>query len=344
MTSDELQPLRVDSRNGWVVSAVVLVAIVLCASSRLVGQDIPVVGQPTEHFYQARGSAVKVTWNLDRTTVPEDEEIVAALVVRGATNPTDIVRPDLKKLEPFESRFIITDAVDPAPDARAKEVRFMYRLRPRNRSVKDVPTFQFHYYNPAAPAGKQFPLTEARGQPITVTPPKPKAAPPAIPLAEPEHLFAVVNGPRVLDRQPFSPTVWTWIAFALIGPLVAVGWFLGWRQVFPDATRLARMRRTRAAKRAIDAIHRSDAAVDPHGAIAAAVLGYLRARFPFAPSAVTPHEIGAALAELGMHATETDAVTDFFRACDAARFARPGGYEAALAADAEALVLRLEAA
>ena len=104
------------------------------------------------------------------------------------------------------------------------------------------------------------------------------------------------------------------------------------------------MRRTRAARRATDAIRRSSRAPDPAGAIAAAVLGYLRARFPLSPAAATPIEIGAALTELGLHSSESDAVADFFRACDAARFAPPGEVCTSLEIAADALVTRLEAA
>lgn len=344
MTNDGLVSPRYRARFGYIALAVPLFTLATSHAPLAARQDIPVIGQPTEHFYQARGSGVKVTWNLDRTTVPEDEEIVATLVIRGATNPVDIARPDLKKLEPFESRFIITDSSDTTTDVRAKEVRFSYRLRPRNRAVKEVPTFQFHYYNAAAPAGKQFPLTEARNVPISVTEPKPKPPAPAIPLAEPEHLFAVITGPRVLQSRPFAPGVWTWIAFALVGPLLALGWFVAWRRIYPDATRLARIRRTRAARRAIDTIRRSARAVDPPGAIAAAVLGYLRARFPLPYSAVTPLEIETSLTDLGMPAEDSNRVADFFRGCDAARFAGHIDEHLSLAADAEALIVRLEAA
>jgi hypothetical protein len=313
--------------------------------SPLTAQEVPVVGQPTEHFYNAQGSGVKITWSLDRTTVPEDEEIVATLVIRGATNPHQIIRPDLKKLPAYESRFIITDNRDPTPDPDAKEVRFTYRLRPRNRSVDRFPTLVFVYHNPAAAVGKQFPTTTAKvDEKITVTEPRPKPRPPAVPLAEPDHLFAVATGPEVLAKRPFAPDTWTWVAATLIGPLAAAGWYVAWRRVYPDAARLARMRRTRAARRAIEAIRRSGRAVDPPGAIGLAVLGYLRARFPLPPGAVTPPEVGAALAELGLPAAECDAVADFFRSCDAARFAPPGDSGVSLAADAEALVVRLEAA
>ena len=312
-------------------------------SSIVNGQDIPTVGQPTANFYGAQGSPVRVEWQLNRTTVPEDEDIVATLVVTGATNPRQITRPDLRKLDAFESRFIIPDTRDQTPAADAKEVRFTYHLRPRNRSVDKVPTLAFHYYNPAAAKEKQFPLTTAKEVRITVTEPRPRPAPPPIPLGEPESLLAFKPQPVSLTYPTFSEA-WSWFAIGLIGPLASIAWYVVWRRVYPDAARLARMRRTRAARRATDAIRRSSRTSDPAGAIAAAVLGYLRARFPLSPAAATPSEIGAALTELGMPSSEADAVAGFFRACDAARFAPPGEASTSLAIAAEALVTRLEAA
>ena len=311
--------------------------------SRLVAQDeAPLINQPSENFYHAQGRAVKVVWSLDRDSVPEDGELTATLTITGATNPQRVVRPDLKKLSEFESRFVIADKADPMPGERATEVKFSYLLRPRNRSVDKVPTLQFYFYNPAAPVGKmQFPLTTARAVPITVTE-APKIEPPAIPLGEPDHLFAVTSGQQLLEKRSLNPGYWLWLVVGLTGPLCAIGWFVAWRRVFPDAVRLAKMRRSRAARRAIDTVHRAAKAIDPPAAIATAVLGYLRTRFPFPPGAVTPVEIEATLGELGVDAPECQAIAGFFRACDAARFAPPGDNGATLAADAEALVNQLE--
>ncbi len=223
---------------------------------------------------------MKVAWSLDRTTIPEDGELTATLTITGATNPQRIVRPDLKKLIDFQSRFAITDNVDPPPGEGATEVKFTYLLRPRSRSVDKVPMLEFYFYNPTASAGKSsFPLATARFVPITVTE-APKNEPPMIPLGEPDRLFVVATGQQLLEKGQFVPDYWLWLVVGLSGPLCALGWLVVWQRVFPDAVRLARMRRSRAARRAIDAIHRANRASDPPAVIAAAVLGYLRTRFP----------------------------------------------------------------
>jgi hypothetical protein len=306
-------------------------------------QDIPAVGQPTADFYGAAGSGVKVAWQLDRTEVPEDAEVVATLKVTNVTNPAKVTRPDLKNRDDFKALFVVTDVPGP-PAVGPREVAFAYRLRPRNRQTAEVPGLRFHYYNPAAAAGRQFPLTTAKPVPITVTAAAPKPAAPAVPLAEPDHLFTVFTGPGVLGRPALTPGMWAWAAIGLAGPVAAAVWFVLWQRLYPGAARLARIRRSRAARRATDAIRRVYRTPDPPAAVAAAVLGYLQARHPLPPGAATPSEVAAALAELGVPAVECAAAAGLLRACDAARFAPGAGGWAPLVAGAEALIARLEAA
>ena len=327
---------------AWALLACALAA--LLAARPAPAQDIPVKGRPQSDFYGAQGVGVKVAWSLDRAAVALDEDLVATLTVTNVVNPRAVARPDLKAIPKFQSQFVVADLPDP-PAGGPREVRFAYRLRPRDLAVKAVPRLDFYYHNPSAAAGKEFPLTQTqRDLAITVTPPKPKAAPPAVPLREPEHLFAVARGESVLDGPPFVPCGWLWAAALLAGPAAAAAWFLAWRRVFPDATRLAKLRRSRAARRARDAIRRAADAPDPPAALAAAVLGYLRSRFPLPPGAATPADVAAALAELDRPADECEAAAGFLRECDQARFSAAGSDDRALAADAAALVTRLEAA
>ncbi len=310
---------------------------------RSVAQEgVPLINRPAANFYNAQGTSVKVAWSLDRQTVPEDGELTATLAIAGATNPLQIVRPDLKKLTEFQTRFVITDKNDPGPNERATEVKFSYLLRPRNRSVDKVPILEFYFYNPTASDGKkQFPLAIARAVAIAVTE-APKLEPPAIPLREPEQLFAVATGPHLLEKPKSIAGFWPWLLVGIVGPLSALTWFLAWQRAFPDARRLARMRRSRAARRAIDAIQRANQANDTPATIAEAVSGYLRTRFPLPLGAVTPGEIETALVELKVSAPECAAVAAFFRACDEARFAPPNDNGTSLATDAEALISRME--
>jgi hypothetical protein len=301
--------------------------------------------EPTKDYYGAHGTKVVVKWDLNRVTVPEDDHLIATLVVEGATNPHEIVRPDLRKLPAFTDRFRRIEDVPGQPVAvTAKSVSFAYRLYPWNTTVDRVPALLFFFYNSRAPEGPlQYPQTKAQGVLITVMPAIAKTAPSsAIPIVAPESHFEVATGPDVLDREPFTPGPGTWLLLLTLGPLLAGGWYVVWRRVYPDAVRLARMRRSKAARRAVDAIRRSGRSPDPPGTIAAAVLGYVRARYPLPPGAETPGELGDALRTAGMPSPEADAAVGFFRHCDEARFAPPADTGLSLAAEGESLIARLE--
>jgi hypothetical protein len=299
--------------------------------------------EPKSGYYKARGVGVKAAWAVDRATVPEDGAVVATLTVRNAANPTEIVRPELAKLDDFAARFQVEDVPAPPPKAGATEVAFAYRLRPRNRGVDRLPSLDFYYLNPAVKTGNPFERARAVGVALVVTAAAPKPRPPAVPLDAPDHLLTLETGPRVLEGPPFTPGPVAWAALVAGAVLTPVGWYLGWRWVYPDAARLAKRRRTRAARRALAAVRAAPRSPDPAGACAAAVLGYLRERFPLPPGADTPPEVASSLAAAGAPTDAAGAAVAFLRACDAARFAAAGDTAASLPADAAALVARLEA-
>lgn len=327
-------------RSPWVL---VVIFLVTRHSSLVTRAADPPFYAPPAGFYGAVGTDVKTTWAVDRTSVSEGEAITATLTVRGATNPTEVTRPDLRKLDEYQKRFEIDDVPGPAATAGAKEVTFVYRLRPRNRQVNRLPSLDFPYRHPGIAAGSPFQNAKARGIDLVVTAAPPKPGPPPVPLAEPDHLFAVPAGPGLLGPAPFAPGGWACPAAVLLGPLAAGGWYLAWRRLYPGAARAARIRRRRAADRAARAIRRSAKAVDPAAAVGAAVVGYLAARFPLPPGADTPAEVGDALTAGGLAAGPTGEVVGFLRRCDAARFGGPGDGGVSLDEAALALLARLEA-
>jgi hypothetical protein len=339
MRDEDFNRHRVRARR-WVrrATGVFVFFFILHPSSFILSKQ-PALFEPGEHYYKAEGFSVRVKWEVPVTKVEEGRDLSATLVVTGATNPTKVVKPDLKKLRAFD-HFTVTDVPEAARTESDKEIRFAYKLRPRNRSVTQVPALEFKFRSLAAPPGKNpFRLTRAESVDITVTEPPPK---PITPMFEADRLFEIATGPGVL-RVPFTPCRWAWGAAALFGPLAALAWYLAWRRVYPDAAKLARLRRSRADRRATEAIRRSGRSADPPAAIAAAVLGYLRAHFPLPESAVTPSEIAEALTEVGVPEVAAEQTADVFRACDRARFAPPGDRGASLAHDAETAITRLEA-
>src|SRR5262249_21619480 len=153
----------------------------------------------------------------------------------------------------FAEKFTVTDVSDGPRTPADKEVRFTYKLRPRNSTVTQVPALKFKFLSLAAPPGKDpFRTPQADSITITVTEPPPK---PIIPMTEADHLFQVSTGPEVL-HAPFVPCRWAWMAAALFGPLAAVAWFLVWRRIYPDAARMAKLRRSLAARRAMGTIRK----------------------------------------------------------------------------------------
>lgn len=303
----------------------------------------PALFQPPSGFYGAAGREVETAWAVDRTTVPLGESLTATLTVGGATNPREVARPDLRQLKPFADKFEVEDIPGPAPAVDAKEVSFAYRLKPRNRSVDRVPGLDFYYRKAGIPEGRNpYMNAKARFREITVTA-APKPPPPAVPLAEPDRLFAITTGPAVLGGEPFAPGVWAWLALLVAGPLVAGGWYAGWRWKYPGAARAARLRRAKAARRAASAIRRSHRTPDPAATIAGAVVGYLRSRFPLPPGTDTPAEVGDATRAAGLPDDPAGEVVAFLRRCDAARFGGLGDDPVSLGADAVDLLGRLEA-
>jgi hypothetical protein len=329
----------------WVANLVrvAALAVFLVYPSSLLLARQPAFFEPKTGYYNARGTAVKTAWAVDRTTAPEDGFFVATLTVRGATNPQQVTRPELAKLPEYDSRFQVEDVPGAEASAGAKEVSFAYRLRPRNREVNRLPSLNFFYLNPAVKTGNPFQNARATGIDLVVTA-APRPRPPGVPLDAPDRLFALETGPRLLDPAPFTPGTAAWAALAAGVIVVPVGWYAAWRAVYPDAARAARRRRTRAARRALVAVRAAGRSPDPAAACVAAVMGYLRVRFPFPPGADTPPEVAAGLAAAGVTAGQTDEVVDFLRRCDAARFAPPADVARSLPTTAAKLVAQLEAA
>ncbi|HEY3788158.1 MAG TPA: hypothetical protein VGL71_04845, partial [Urbifossiella sp.] len=303
--------------------------------------------EPTQGFYKARGAGVSATWSLDRETLPADGVLTATLTIRGATNPQEIVRPDLAKIRddeghlPYSERFQIEDVPGQPTSANAREVTFVYRLRPRNEHVDKLPSLGF-YYDTGKKVGNPFQKTWAKGPKLTVTAAaKPKPA--ALPLDAPDRLFAIETGTHLLESEPFATSWIAWLLVFSMGPLMAAAWYAIWRRIYPDGVRLARLRRNRATRRALEAIRRAGRSADPAAALAAAVIGYLRTRYPLTPGVETPGEVGESLRDpLAGTPDLIENIVDFLRHCDEARFAPFGDNSLSLSAGAELLITRLE--
>jgi hypothetical protein len=127
--------------------------------------------------------------------------------------------------------------------------------------------------------------------------------------------------------------------------LLAVGWCLLWRRFNPDAARRARIRQSLAARQALQALNSlAPAAADQRAyRVARIAAGYLQQRLGLPTAEPTPAEVAACLGRAGSPDVLAGKAAEFFRACDAARFAPAPLNAADLTAAASSLILTMEA-
>jgi hypothetical protein len=298
------------------VALLLLLTSVAVAGTPQSVEQIPVIERPADHFYGAIASpqGVKVRWEVSAATVPLGGSFTLTLVVSNAVNPHELTRPPLMELPDFRARFTAAEDL-PDESTPAGEARFRYKLTPRNEGPARIPELVYRSYQPLARTGKREQTTRALGVPFTVTPPAETGAPP-VPLEGPAEFFAVrTDGVFARSGGP-GPGAWVGLLAAAAG--VLAGWVVGWRWLFPDAARLARIRRNRAVRVALDRLRRGN--VGPEQ-VAITVRNYLIARWGLAFTAQTPAEVATGLVEVGVPTDWAADAEDLLRGCDAARFA-----------------------
>ena len=109
----------------------------------------------------------------------------------------------------------------------------------------------------------------------------------------------------------FAPTVWIFV----------------WRHRNPDGVRLAKLRRNRAVRAALDGLDRAGRSPEPVAAASRVFRDYLAARFGAAAPSPTPGDIARAMTEAQLPAGRIAEAVQLVRDCDASRFAgeSPGG-------------------
>lgn len=300
---------------------------------------IPSIGQPTP-FYGAAGRGVKVEATADPTDLALEGTITFTLRVRNLENAADVRRPDLTELDAFRD-FQVEDDSTPESEAAGTRV-FRYQLRPRRASVTEIPAIAFPYYDPSLPQPADrpdFPFRKARTEAIPIR--IQKQATPTMPAA-PLEVPAFAATPAVASRTEIPGWAW-WLAAAL-PPVAAVGGCVVWQILNPAGARLARRRRSRAARTAIKTLHGigRHPPADP-AAVVAAVANYLAERYDLPGLFRTPADLGRRLREGGADDAVAAECEAFVAEADAARFApSPEVTGEALVADAERLVRRLE--
>jgi hypothetical protein len=285
--------------------------------------SLPAVGRP-EDFNGAIGSFAEVSQIAEPTTVQAEDPITLRLRIR-ADGPVQQPpqRPPLGKLSSFASRFLVEDSGAKRPDEHTWE--FVYRLRPRSATVQEIPTFHFSYFRPGF--GYQDRYTEpvelhVRPRPEVKVTDIDHSSTPFPPLDGAAHL---VEGAVVLrHEEPWAPPSLPILGLLLAAPpLACLCWSLVWRQLYPDAARQARRRRSRAGRLALQELTRAareTSSAHAEGAVRI-VSRYLRDRLSLPTAEPTPMETATYLKQAGCSSTLVDRAGSFYHLCDRARFA-----------------------
>lgn len=333
-----------------------LIALMILFSARSIslhaGTDkefrIPKPGQPTSDFYNAAGTEVKLTFDASPTELTREEWITLRLTITNLINGPDVQKPSLKALPAF-NRFRIEEGpeLDPKVDPAVRDRRvFVYRLQPLSEKTSQIPAIDFYYFDPIRKVSEKFPQhrfprRSSNSIDIRVRPP---AAPPqaaVVPLSVPD--FAMNLG---ATDEPITtpPPKWVWLLALLTPPIIAIGWIVVWRRLYPDAAKLAQLKRNRSVRLALAALESAKTMqpVEAAGMVSNALLAYLHERFELPAGAFTPTEIAAHMGTTACHAERIERLEKLLRLCDDQRFAPMYLQSKPLAAEAEQLVIALE--
>jgi hypothetical protein len=322
--------------------------VALCYSPSVRGEPvtIPQVGRPEKDFYGASGSPVRVRFEADRVNLRKDESLTLTLIVSNLLNPQDVQPPKLNSLVDFQRHFQI-DAPSEENPIEKNERRFRYRLQPRSSGTIFIPRFIFRYYHPGF--GQQpdsatwFPSARTDPIEIIVTEPEQKVVLP-VPMLIPEFTETIETDLNNLKERPsWLSERWSWFAIILTPPILVIGGLVVWQWRYPDEARLARLRRNRAARQALDAMRRARSLPRSEQPIVLVqeMKIYLCERFGISSRAGTPAEMEQALTEVGLPVTHQSSIGDFFRQCETSRFA-PAASNDRLAEVGESLIVQLE--
>ncbi|MBY0528030.1 MAG: hypothetical protein K2R98_31825 [Gemmataceae bacterium] len=337
-----------------------IVLVLLIGAARGIAQgndpdEPPLVGQP-EDFNGAVGGSFQVSMRARPTELEVGEPLTLTIRINAVgTWKTPPRRPRIANLKAFKERFQIEridkkkfDQPNRTPDRQTWE--FDYQLRPLSESVKSVPSVPFVYYKPSnnSVVPGRYERTLADGIPLTVKPRVEKPAIPVAPIQAPAAVFQIAQGPSVLRHQSIArqPSAPMFAMLLLLPPAVCLGIVAFWRRLYPDAARRVRIRQSQAARHALHALQAlGPVSLDQRAyRVAHIAAGYLQQRLGMPGVEPTPAEVALFLRQrAGAPDALAGKAAEFFRACDAARFAPASSTGAdELAATAKGLILSLE--
>jgi hypothetical protein len=326
-----------------------LVLILIASVAQAADDEPPIVGQPP-HFNGAVGR-FRVGAAVDPPRVQAEDPLTYTVRVTAEGKVKEPPqRPALADFPGFSDGFYLEDLGPPeGAHSDDKTWAFAYRLKPKSTAVKAVPGFPFVFFRPGfVPPKLGYMTVYVPEVPITVTPRQEVGpAPAAKPITAPEEAFSLAGGDVLARDGGRLPGPLVLVAALLLPPLGSVAWFFAWRRLYPDAARLSRRRRSRAAQESLKALHGLDRRADPEKQArrtAAAVAAYLRQRLDLPVIEPTPAEAAAHLHSYGISEELAGQTAELLRRCAAVRFDPEPPAAADLSESAEQLILALEAA
>ncbi len=323
----------------------------------------PLVGQPP--LFSVLGGAVGSGFHVTQIVTPSSVPIEESVTLTVRISATHVDQPprrprlwELKAYQDLENKKLLK--LD-RPEKKTRDQpdrttaphtwEFDYRLRPLSESLARLPSLSLPYYKPSGSADLpgRYESVSAASVSLTVTAKKvePVIAEPTVQVLP--ALLQIAEGPEVRKRQATTvalPALPVLLLLLLAPPLVGFTWCVLWKRLYPDAARLARLRQSRAARHALHALQKlppREQEAHSHD-VAAIAAGYLQHRLGLPTVEPTPAEVAAYLERVGAPSILAGKTAEFFRACDAARFAPTDARsDDDLSGAATRLILTLEA-
>jgi hypothetical protein len=125
-----------------------------------------------------------------------------------------------------------------------------------------------------------------------------------------------------------------------IPPVVCLVLFGIWRRRYPNAARLAHIRRSRAATIAVQSLR--SPSPDRAREVSTALTSYIRTRFGLPEHLSTAADLSQALCRIDMSRSLVRTTVSLVERCDVARFAPGSEFDSVLTDEAERLILEWE--
>jgi len=266
--------------------------------------EIPQVGRPPDLPFSEASGNFRIEMDADPTRAQVDEPLILTVRITATAPVRKPPRPlPLNDLPAFRQAFHI----EPLPDRDGKVVAaarlagmvllpgvsglavlgplsprlvwdFHYQLKPKSTAVREIPSLPFVFYNPRILSPeRRFQVLYADAVPLEVRPREVVQ----VPLQAPARACELGHGSALLARQsPWTPPgLLVWLGWFLCPPALCLVWYLTWRHLYPDAVKLARLRRSRAAALALEVLQRLPPASAQRAVVAVStVTRYLRQR------------------------------------------------------------------